>query len=118
MRSEIPSDCSRSLDYASTVETLKLLEGEELCRFIPGGAGEAASRIQVKGVLRHYAYGWAEGFALGDAARVLLSEPNFVSAHLSAYDGVEFLRISLDLADISFFIGDRGVLETDEFAFP
>jgi hypothetical protein len=76
MRTDLPPDCRRSLDYASMIETLKLLEGEELCLFISGGAAEKASRIQAKGILRHYAYGWAEGFALGDAARVLLYEPS------------------------------------------
>jgi hypothetical protein len=30
MRIDLPPDCHRSLDYASTIEPLKLLEGEEL----------------------------------------------------------------------------------------
>ena len=72
MRADLPPDTQQSLDYTSTIDILRLLEGEEVSLFISGGAGvlvgngEAASRIQAKGVLRHYAYGgWAEGFALG-----------------------------------------------------
>ncbi len=72
MKTDLPPDCHRPLDYRSTIDTLSLLEGEEVCLFISGGSGviagdgEAASRIQAKGILRHYAYGGcAEGFALG-----------------------------------------------------
>ena len=76
MRSDLPPNSQQSLDYASTIETLKLLDGEEVILFISGGPGEAtstgaeaASRIQAKGTLRHYDYGgWAQGFALGDSA--------------------------------------------------
>jgi hypothetical protein len=119
MKTDLPPDCQRSLDYRSTIDTLSLLEGEEVCLFISAGAGviardgEAASRIQAKGVLRHYAYGgWAEGFALGDAARVLLYEPDFVSAGMRTLDGVDFFRISVKLTKVEFSIEN---LETDEF---
>jgi hypothetical protein len=66
-------------------------------------------------VLRHYAYGWAEGFALGDAARILLYEPDFVSAHLSTFDGVDFFSVGIKLANIEFSIGNPALVETDEF---
>jgi hypothetical protein len=127
MRSDLPPDCSRSLDYATTIETLKLLEGEELCLVISGGPGvvtgsdgaEAASRIQAKGILRHYAYSWGEGFALGAGFRVLLFEPDFVSASLRTIDGVDLFWVSIELADIKFSIGNPGGTETDEFGlFP
>jgi hypothetical protein len=124
MRSELPHDCRRSLDYASTIETLKLLEGEEVCLFISGGAGEvtsddgaaAASRIQARGVLRHYDYGgWAEGFALGEGARVLLYEPDFVSAGLRTLDGVDLVLIGIRLANVKISIESTGAVATDEF---
>jgi hypothetical protein len=123
MRSDLPPDCSQSLDYTSTIETLKLLDGEELCLFIDAGPGEytasgsgaRASRIQAKGILRHYAYSWAEGFALGDGARVLLYEPDFVSASLRTLDGVDLFWVRIELADVKFSIGNPGAMETDEF---
>jgi hypothetical protein len=116
MRGDLPPDCHRSLDYASTIETLGLLEGETVCLLIPGGSGDGkASRIQSKGVLRHYAYGWAEGFAIGEAARVLLYEPDFISAGLSTADGARFFSVGITLADLDFSIGDPDSLETDEF---
>ena len=124
MRSELPPDCSRSLNYASMIETLKLLEGEELSLFIDGGPGEytesgsgaRASRIQAKGMLRHYAYGgWAEGFALGDGARILLYEPDFISATLTTVDGVDLCWVTIELAEIGFSIGNPGGMESDEF---
>jgi hypothetical protein len=115
MRSDLPPDCHRSLDYASMIETLKLLEGEDVCLYISGGAGEASSRIQAKGVLRHYAYGLAEGFALGDGSRVLLYEPDFVSAGLRTVDGVDLFWIGIRLTDLQFTIGGLGSIETDEF---
>jgi hypothetical protein len=97
-----------------------LLEGEEVCLSISGGAGvvtrdaEAASRIQAKGILRHYAYGaWAEGFALGDAARILLYEPDFVSAEMRTLAGVDLFWISVKLTKVEFSIGN--LPETDEF---
>jgi hypothetical protein len=119
MRNDLPPDCHRSLDYRSTIDMLSSLEGEEVCLFISGGAGviagdgEAASRIQAKGILRHYAYGrWTEGFALGDAARVLLYEPDFFSAEMRTLDGVDLFWISVKLTELEFSIGN---LETDEF---
>jgi hypothetical protein len=127
MRLDLPPDWHGSLDYASTIETLKLLEAEELCLFIDGGPGvvtgsdgaAAASRIQAKGILRHYAYSWAEGFALGDGARILLYEPDFVSASLRTLDGVDSFWVGIELAEIKFTIGSPGGLETDEFVlFP
>jgi hypothetical protein len=97
------------------IETLKLLDGE-VCLFISGGSADGkGSRVQAKGVLRHYAYGWAEGFALGDAARILLYEPDFVSAHLSTFDGVDFFSVGIKLANIEFSIGNPALVETDEF---
>jgi hypothetical protein len=119
MKTDLPPDCHRSLDYTSTIDTLRLLEGEEVCLSISGGAGvitrdgEAASRIQAKGVLRHYAYGWAEGFALGDAARVLLYEPDFVSGEMRTFEGVDLFWISVTLTRVEFTIGN--LPETDEF---
>lgn len=121
MRTDLPPDSRRTLDYRSTVDTLRLLEGEEVCLFISGGPrvldghGEAASRIQAKGILRHYEYGWAEGFAIGDAARVLLYEPDFVGAGLRTFDGTDFFSVAIKLDELEFCIGDSGSLETDEF---
>jgi hypothetical protein len=113
MKTDLPPDCERSLDYRATIETLGLLDGEEVCLFISGGAGEAASRIQARGVLRHYRYGgWAEGFALGDVARILLCEPDFVGAEMRTLDGVDLFWIGVTLTTAEFSIGN---LETDEF---
>lgn len=121
MRTDLPPDFSRSLDYRSTIHTLRLLEGEEVCLLISGrprafdGHSEAASRIQAKGILRHYTYGWAEGFAIGDAARVLLYEPDFVRAGVRTFDGNDFFSVDIKLAELEFCIGDSGSVETDEF---
>ena len=111
------------LSYASTIETLRQLEGEELCLAIAGGPGvvtsddgaEAASRIQAKGSLRHYDYGgWAHGFAFGDAARVLLYEGDFVEAHETYWDA-EWVSIGIQLTAVTLVIGKPGATGTDEF---
>jgi hypothetical protein len=120
---DFPPDWQESLDYGSTVETLKRLEGQELCLFISGGPGvvtgsdgaEAASRIQAKGILRHYDYSWAEGFALGDAARVLLYEDDFVGGDLRTLDPADLFWICIELAHVTVCIGSPGGIETEEF---
>jgi hypothetical protein len=121
MPTDLPPD-HRSLDYASTIEALKQLEGEEIWLEISGGPGvvtsddgaEAASRILAKGVLRHYDYGWAEGFALGDAARVLLYEGDFISAELAEWDGLD-VGVGIRLVDVTLFIGRPEAVEKDDF---
>jgi hypothetical protein len=126
VRAELPTDCHRSLDFRETVATLRLLEGEVVVLFISGGPGQmtadaiASSRIQAKGALRHYDYGgWAEGFAIGDSARVLLYEPDFVDAALTTLDGNAFYSVVIRLVGAAFSIGNPGFHETDEFdCFP
>jgi hypothetical protein len=126
VRAELPSDCHRSLDFREAIATLRLLEGEEVVLFIGGGPGQvtgdaiACSRIQAKGALRYYDYGgWAEGFAIGDAARVLLYEPDFVEAALTTLDGNAFYTVGIRLVDVAFSVGNPGFHETDEFdCFP
>jgi len=123
MRTDLPPNADESLDYASTIETLKLLEGEEVVIFIECGPGEPtgqpdgavmSSRIQAKGILRHYDYGdWAQGFALGDGARVLLYEGDFVTGHLTTHNEVDLFSVSVDLAQVKFSLGNYH--ETDEF---
>jgi len=73
----------------------------------------AASRIQAKGILRHYAYGWAEGFALGDGARVLLYEGDFIKGHLNTHGGVDLFLVTVHLMNVKFYLGNYH--ETDEF---
>lgn len=111
------------LDYASTIEVLKQLEGEELCLEISGGPGvvtsddgaQAASRIQAKGILRHYDYGgWAHGFALGDAVRVLLYEGDFIDAG-EAYWDADWAYVGIRLTDVTLVLGKPGAVGTDEF---
>jgi hypothetical protein len=117
-----PRPDQRSLDYASMIDALKQFEGAEMCLAISGGPGvvtetdgaEAASRIQAKGILRHYDYGWAEGFAVGDAARVLLYEGDFVSAAETEWDGID-IGMSIRLTDVTLFIGKAEATVTDEF---
>lgn len=126
MRDELPNDNHRSLDFRETIDTLRLLEGVEVVLVISGGPGQmtgdaiALSRIQAKGALRHYGYGgWAEGFAIGDCARVLLYEPDFVEASLTTMDGNAFYSVAIGLVDVAFSIGNPGFHETDEFdCFP
>jgi hypothetical protein len=89
-QSDLPPECSQVLNYVSLIETLKLLDREEVCMFIAAGTENGrSSRIQAVGVLKHYTYGWGEGFAVGDDARVLIWEPDFVSAHLQTFDGID-----------------------------
>jgi hypothetical protein len=119
MRTDLPPNADQPLDFASTIETLKSLEGEEVVLFIdggpaeprPSGAGVAASRLQAKGIIRHYAYGWAEGFALGDGARVLLYEGDFIRGHLNTH-GDPF-SVTVQLMNVTFYLGNHP--ETDEF---
>jgi hypothetical protein len=114
-QSDLPPECSQALDYVSLIETLKLLDSEEVCMFIAAGTDDGkSSRIQAVGVLKHYAYGWGEAFAVGDGARVLIWEPDFVSAHLQTFDGVDYFRIGIELVALRFVVGDLA-LQTDEF---
>ncbi len=73
------------------------------------------SRIQSTGILRHYACSWAEGFAIGDGVRMLLWVPDFVRAHFRTFDGADFVSVTIELAGFTYWIGDAGLLETDEF---
>lgn len=76
--------------------------------------GRKGSRIQATGVLKHYAYNWAEGFAVGDGARVLICESDFISSHLRTFVGVDFFRIGIELVALKFVLGDLAP-QTDEF---
>jgi hypothetical protein len=124
MRTHLPPNADQPLDFASIIETLKSLEGEDVVLFIDGGPGEAgrtgagpASRLQAKGILRHYAYGWAEGFALGDGARVLLYERDFIRGHLHTHSGGDLFSVTVQLMNVTFYLGNYP--ETDEFdVFP
>ncbi len=118
MRTDLPPNTDQSLDYASTIETLKSLEGEEVVLCIDGGPGEGrpggpASRLQAKGILRHYAYGWAEGFALSDGARVLLYEGDFITGRLNTHEGADLFSVAIHLTNVKFYLGNYN--ETDEF---
>jgi hypothetical protein len=123
MRTHLPPNADHPLDFASIIETLKSLEGEDVVLFIDAGPGEAgptgagvrASRLQAKGILRHYAYGWAEGFALGDGARVLLYEGDFIRGHLNTHS--DLFSVTVQLMNVTFYLGNYP--ETDEFdVFP
>jgi hypothetical protein len=74
------------------------------------GDAIACSRIQAKGALRYYDYGgWAKGFAIGDAARVLLYEPDFVEAALTTLDGNAFYTVGIRLVDVAFSVGNAAM---------
>jgi hypothetical protein len=114
-RKDLPPDCDQPLDYSSTIETLKLLEGELVCLSISTPVDDGkSSRIQACGSLNHYAYGWAQGFAIGDGARALLWEPDFVSARLRTLEGNAIFWLEVKLHGLDFVIGDLS-MQTDEF---
>jgi hypothetical protein len=115
-RRDLPPDCQRSLDFSAVIKTLRLLEGEDVCLFISTiGADGKSSRIQAIGALTHYHYNWAEGFAIGEGTRVLIWEPDFVSATLRTDDGTNIFHIVVKLRGLDFVIGDAVVVQTDEF---
>jgi hypothetical protein len=62
---------------------------------------------------------WADGFAVGDGARVLLYAPDFVSANLHTYDGTTFFSVGVTLARVKFALGTPALIGSDEFdSFP
>ncbi len=77
MQEELPKECERELDYPALIETLALLEGEEVSLSILGlsSPGGESPRIKVVGELRKIGYSGVDGFAVGDSGRVLLHGP-------------------------------------------
>jgi hypothetical protein len=108
----LPPDAEDELDYASLIEMLRRLEGEEVCLLMSSGE---VWRFQAKGTLRYYDYNWADGFAIGDGARMLVSELDFVSAKLRTYDGTQHFSIAMRFGEVAYVTGDPGMHETDEF---
>jgi len=95
----LPPDADDELDYASLIEMLRRLEGKEACLLM--SAGEAW-RFQAKGTVRYYDYNWADGFAIGDGARMLVSEPDFVGAKLRTHDGAEHFSIAMRFGEAAY----------------
>jgi hypothetical protein len=118
MRDELPEECTKELDYRALVDTLSLVEGETVCVQINGlssrPSGGEAPRIGFVGRLRNIGYSWAEGFAVGDSGRILLYEPDFVSASLWTYDGNDFFALTIRCGDVEFLVGDESYAN-DEF---
>jgi hypothetical protein len=114
MKDQLPADHHGDLDFKALVETLQLLEGEEVVLWLSAGK---QARVQVKGVLRFYDYGggWGKGFAVSPAGRVLLVEDDFRSADLWTFEGNEYFSVSIRSGDAAFALGSPGHLETDEF---
>jgi hypothetical protein len=111
MRDELPKECRRDLDYRALIGTLLLLEGELVCLSILGLSSRLGTggepRITILGELRHFDFGWADGFAVGDGGRVLLHEPDFISGSLWTFDGNDFFLLTLRFGDVEFLIGDE-----------
>ncbi len=109
MQNELAEECTRELDYRALVETLLLLEDEEVCLMIlglqlnPGGKGPRAA---VRGVLRKTGHP-GDSFAMGDGGRLVLYEPDFVSASLWTYDGNDYFELTIRFGDVSFLVGDK-----------
>ena len=119
MRDRLPKEFERELDYRGLLDTLALLEGEYVGLALGGLSsrrplGGRAARLGVAGQLRRITYSWADVFAVGESGRLLLYEPDFVSAALWTYDGNDFFRITIQLGDVTFLIGDESEL-SDEF---
>ena len=110
MRDELPEECSRELDYRALVETLSLLEDEEVCLSILGlesHPGGKAPRVVVRGALRKVGHSWADSFAIGSGGSMVLYEPDFVSASLRTYDGNDFFALTMRFGEASFLVGDE-----------
>ena len=112
MRDELPEECTKELDYRALVDTLSLLDGETVCVQINGlssrpGGDDKSPRIGFVGRLRNIGYSWADGFAVGDGGRLLLFEPDFVSASLWTADGNDFFAITIRCGDVEFLVGDE-----------
>jgi hypothetical protein len=114
VRDALPSEADLDLEYEQLIETLLLLAAEKVCVLVSSG-DRGGSRFQLQGVLRHYDYKWAEGFAVGDNGRLLVDRKDFETAHLRTLDGTTFFVISVQLGHLSFVIGDPDLLGTDEF---
>lgn len=118
MRDQLPEECERELDYPGLLDTLALLEGEEVLLDIgglsSGNADGRATRIGAFGVLRHASYTWADLWAVGDGGRMLLYEPDFVSASLVTFDGNDFFRVTACFGAVTFQVADESA-GGDEF---
>jgi|SRR5271154_132998 len=118
MRDELPKECERELDYHALLDTIRMLEGDDVHLSIAGLAprvGGEASRIGIAGTLRAIGYSWAAGFAIGEGGRLLLYEPDFVSASLETFDGNDYFSITARFGDVTFLIDDEG-RAGDEFS--
>jgi hypothetical protein len=120
VRHDLPAECTCELDYRALIETISFLEGEQVCISIEGLSSSRIAdgrspRIGVVGQLRMIDYSWADGFAVADSGRVLLYEPDFVSAFLRTFDGNDFFRVEICFGDMAFVLGDESSA-LDEFA--
>jgi hypothetical protein len=114
VRDALPAEADLELDYERLIEMLLVLVGEEVCLSISSG-DRGGARLQLQGVLRHYDYASAEGFAVGDAGRLLVDRNDFTRAHLRTFEGTTFFLLSVELGQMSLAIGDPDLLGTDEF---
>jgi hypothetical protein len=112
-RRALPPETHQVLGYDELIDTLRLLENEQVCLCKTFGESDGkGSRFEVVGTLRHLPYSSAHCFAIGQA-RLLLRPGDFVEASLWTFDGNDFFQISLRFGDQQLTIGDAGSLATD-----
>lgn len=109
MRDELPEECMRELDYRALVETLALLEDENVCLSMSGlesHSGEKGPLVTVSGVL-HKAGHSGNSFAIGASGRLVLYEQDFVSASLRTYDGNDYFTLTIHFSKVSIVLSDE-----------
>src|SRR5216684_1421281 len=95
-RRALPPETECELGYDELIDTLLLLEDEQVCLFRAFGEVDGktfTSRLGVVGALRHLPYTWAHCFAIGDA-RLLLWQGDFAGARLWTSDGNDYFHIT------------------------
>jgi len=118
----LPLEADEELSYDELIDTLLLLEGEEVHLAVGfPAAAQMSSRLTIAGPLRHHEYTWAHGFAVG-RSRLLLFEGDFVEAGLRTWDGNALFMIEMQFAGQRLTIGDTliglGDFDADKWPDP
>jgi hypothetical protein len=108
-RSDLPEELSRlALSYSALVDTLQLLEGEEV--WLRNGP------VDTRGVLRRVAGRWDhDTFGVGEETRLVLGQSQFAEASLSTAEGNNYFVISMRFGQADLVVGDPDLIGSDVF---
>ena len=109
----LPHEVSDDLVFASLIDVLRILEGENVCLVILLTDRPNPSEVRIQGRLGHRDDARGRGFEIGNA-QLLLREEDFVKAHLTTHDGNNFFQLAMQFGHQSFLIGDVFLLGDGE----